>query len=392
MLAIKADVVDGNVSNEDGLGEYLGLGVKPGVALRTLAASKPVLLIIDQLDALAAFLDLKTSRLNVLLGLARRIGGVENIHIVLSSRTFEFEHDVRLKSVNADFVRLELPALGRVLEILEGKGVAARDWPADAQEVIRSPQALSIYLGLGAGPREPFATYRQMLDALWDERVVQGAGGAARVRVATNVAETMAKEEALWLAGARFDADRQCVDQLAAAGVLRRSEGSIGFTHQTVFEHVLARRFAQGERALSEFVLERQESLFVRPKLLAGLNYLRDVEESRYHDEIEVMWSSGKLRRHVRMLLMDYLGSQVRPTDREETVMGRALNDPELRWHAFRAVSGSSGWFARLADGFVAPGMLIPGESAERMVGVLIAAWEFAAERVVALIREAVGE
>lgn len=388
VLAIKADVVDGNVSNEAELGEYLGLGVRPSVALRTLAASKPMLLIIDQLDALAAFLDLKTSRLSVLLGLVRRIGGVENIHIILSSRTFEFEHDVRLKSVDADYVRLELPALGRVLEILEGKGVSARDWPADAQDVIRSPQALAIYLGLGEGQREPFATYRQMLDALWDERVAQGAGGADRVRVATNVAETMAKEEALWLAGARFDGDRESVDQLAAAGVLRRSEGRIGFTHQTVFEHVLARRFAQGERAFSEFVLERQESLFVRPKLLAGLNYLRDVEESRYHGEIDAMWSSGNLRRHVRMLLIDFLGSQDQPTDREETVVGRALNDPGLRWHAFRAVSGSGGWFARLADGFVAPAMLIPGESAERMVGVLIAAWEFARDRVVEVIRE----
>lgn len=389
VLAIKADLVDGNVTNEDELAEYLGLGVRPRLALETLAESKPVLLVIDQLDALASFLDFNTSRLNVLLGLVRSVGGVENIHIILSSRTFEFEHDVRLKSVDADFVRLELPALGRVLEILEGKGVAARDWSEDAQEVIRYPQALAIYLRLGAGTREPFMTYRQMLSALWDERVVRGAGGSDRVRVATDVAETMAKEEALWVAGARFDADRKSVDELVAAGVLRWSKDRIGFTHQTVFEHVLARRFAQGKSALSEFVLERQESLFVRPKLLAGLNYLRDVEESRYHEEVDTLWSSGKLRRHVRILLLDYLGSQDKPTDREETVIGRALNDPGLRWHAFRAVSGSSGWFARLADGFVAPAMLVPGESAERMVGVLIAAWEFARDPVVELIREA---
>ena len=389
VLAIKADVVDGNVSNEDELGEYLGLGVRPSVALGTLAASKPVLLIVDQLDALAAFLDINTSRLNVLLGLVRRIGGIENIHIILSSRTFEFEHDVRLKSVDADFVRLELPAWGRIREILEEKGVAAGDWSADAQEVIRYPQALAIYLGLEAGISEPFATYRQMLSALWDERVARGGGGADRVRVATDVAETMAKEEALWLAGARFDADREHIDRLVAAGVLRWSEDRIGFTHQTIFEHVLARRFAQGKWALSEFVLERQESLFVRPKLLAGLDYLRDVEESTYHDEVEAMWSSENLRRHVRMLLMDYLGSQDKPTDREETVIGRALNDPGLKWHALRAVSGSRGWFARLADGFLAPAMLVPGESAERMVGVLIAAWEFAPDRVVAMIRAA---
>lgn len=389
VLAIKADEIDGKVSNEDELGEHLGLGARPSVALRSLAASRQVLLVIDQLDALAAFLDLNTSRLNVLLGLVRRVGGVENVHIILSSRAFEFEHDVRLKSVDADFVGLELPALERVLEILEEKGVAARDWPADAQEVIRYPQALAIYLGLGAGVREPFATYRQMLSALWDKRVSSGAGGADRVRFVTDVAETMASEEALWLAAARFDADKVFVDQLVAAGVLRQSEGRVGFTHQTVFEHVLARRFAQGKRALSKFVLERQESLFVRPKLLAGLNYLRDVELSRYHDEIEAVWSAATLRQHVRMLLVDYLGSQDQPTDREEAVVGQALNRPGLRWHAFHAVGSGKGWFARLAAGFVAPAMLVQGESAERMVGVLIAAWETDRQRVVALIREA---
>ena len=388
VLAIKADVVDGNVSDEGGLGEYLGLGVKPSVALGTLARSGPVLLIIDQIDALAAFLDLKTSRLNVLLGLVRKTGGLENVHVVLSSRTFEFEHDVRLKSVEADFVRLELPGWARVLEILESKGIAAQDWPPDAQEVVRSPQALATYLGLAKVPREPFATYRQMLESLWDEHVSSGVGGMDRARVATEVAETMAQEETLWLASARFDAGRQPVDELCAAGVLRRSEGRIGFTHQTVFEHVLARRFAREERALSRFVLERQSSLFVRPRLLAGLNYLRDREEGRYEDEIEAMWSSRRLRRHVRVLLIDYLGSQDSPTDWEEMVVGQALNDAHLRWHAFRAVSGSRGWFARLADGFIAPAMLDPGESAERMVGVLIAAWEFASDGVVALISD----
>ena len=388
VLAIKSDLIDGSVSTEEGLKDHLGLGIKPGDALRMLGKSEPVLLIIDQLDALAGFLDLRTNRLNALLGLVRRIGGQENVHIVMSSRAFEYEHDVRLRSAGGDCLTLELPAWSRILEILEGKGVAASEWPADAQEVIRSPQALAIYLGFADGRREPFATYQQMLDAVWYDRVVGGEGGVERGRVATAVAEEMASEETLWLAGARFDGDAERVDRLAAAGVLRRSEGRIGFAHQTLFEHVLARRFARSEGALSGFVFERQESLFVRPKLLAGLNYIRAVEEARYHEEIETMWSKGDLRRHIRVLLLDYLGSQSRPTDREAVVMGSALRDPELRWHAFRAVSGSDGWFERLADGFVAPTMLEPGEPAERMVGVLIAAWRFAPQRVVELIRK----
>ena len=97
VLAIKGDLLDPQISNEAELQEYLGLDALPSVLLLRLAKFQPVLLILDQLDALAGYLDLRTARLSTLLNLVRKLGGTENVHIVLSSRTFEFEHDVRLK-------------------------------------------------------------------------------------------------------------------------------------------------------------------------------------------------------------------------------------------------------------------------------------------------------
>jgi len=57
------------------------------------------MLVIDQLDALAGYVDLRTARLSILLNLVRKVGAQNNVHVVLSSRTFEFQHDTRLKSV-----------------------------------------------------------------------------------------------------------------------------------------------------------------------------------------------------------------------------------------------------------------------------------------------------
>ena len=70
-------------------------GVTTRASLR-LAAFRPVFLLIDQLDALAGYLDLRTGRLSALLNLVRRLGKIDNVHIVLSARKFEYEHDVRL--------------------------------------------------------------------------------------------------------------------------------------------------------------------------------------------------------------------------------------------------------------------------------------------------------
>ena len=76
VLAIKADTLDPNLSSETQLQEHLGLNARPSELLPRLARDHRVLLILDQLDALAGYLDLRTERLSILLGMVRRMGRV----------------------------------------------------------------------------------------------------------------------------------------------------------------------------------------------------------------------------------------------------------------------------------------------------------------------------
>lgn len=389
VLAIKADLLDPDVASEGDLRERLGLGVNPSDALRGLAAFGPVLLVVDQLDALAGYLDIKTARLSILLNLVRRLGRVDNVHIVLSSRTFEFQHDVRLRAVGAESVTLQLPPWDEVLAVLAANGVVAAGWPADAKEVMRSPQALSTYLSLNSRySSEPFASYQLMLDRLWDERVLAGGDGGERDRLASDIAEEMADRESLWLASARF-ADRSAAMQaLTAAGILTTLDASVGFSHQTLFEFTLARSFAREPGRLSTFATERQDSLFLRPKLWAGLTYLRGADRDLYHRELETIWRTEGLRSHLRVLLVDFLGSQPDPTDREAILMDAALTTEATRLRAFRALAGSPGWFERLADSRIAPAMRQEGAVANAQIEVLTRALPSAPRTVVRLIRE----
>ena len=271
VLAIKGDLLDPSVSTEDRLKEHLGLDAPPSILLRQLACSQPVLLVLDQLDALAGYLDLKTERLSVLLSLVRRVGGIENVHIVLSSRTFEFGHDVRLRAVSTDELSLELPPWEEVRDLLEARGVHAAGWPGDAQEVMRSPQALATYLTLkGEGALDAFRSYHDMLEHLWSTRILAPDGGPRRARLAADIARAMGRVESLWLPLVRFEDRLDDINVLESAGVLITRIGTVGFSHQTVFEHALARGFAGGEGQLTRYVLERQGSLFLRPKLWVG--------------------------------------------------------------------------------------------------------------------------
>lgn len=388
VLAIKADLIDADVSNEADLMEFLGLTNKPSSVLRDLAVFGPVLLIIDQLDALAGYLDVKTARLSVLLNLVRRLGRLENVHVVLSSRIFEFQHDVRLRAVNAESIMLELPPWDEVLAVLDARGVAAGGWPADAQQVMRTPQALSTYLLLnGRYSSEPFTSYQLMLDRLWDERVLAGSGGD-RDRLASDIAEAMAEQESLWLAASRFSDRSAELQALVAAGILTTLDSSVGFSHQTLFEFTLARSFAREPGRLSAFVIERQGSLFLRPKLWAGLTYLRGADRDLYHQELEAVWRTEGLRAHLHVLLIDFLGSQPEPTDREALLMETALTGKFSSLRGFKALSGSSGWFNRFADSYIASAMRGEERLANVQIEVLSRAQGVAPEKVAYLIRE----
>jgi nucleoside phosphorylase/KaiC/GvpD/RAD55 family RecA-like ATPase len=362
-LAIKADLIDPSVADEEALRVALGLNQTVTSVLSGIARIRPVILIIDQLDALATYLDLKTGRLNVLLNIVRRLGGNDNVHIIVSSRTFEYEHDTRLKTVRADSLHLDLPAWSTVLEILERSGVKAAGWPSDAQRLMRSPQTLKTFLSLleGGGP-DDFTNYQKLLDRLWKERILAAPKGGILAALVSRIAEDMADHENLWVPSARYATEPEEVAALIAAGVLTDfgSDGKIGFTHQTLFEHALARSFAEQEGRLSAYVLGRQASLFVRPKTWAGLSYLRNVDPPTYASEIEAIWK-GAERRHLRFLLVEFLGSQSVPTEVEVSLMRSALASATRRI-ALGAMQGSPGWFDRLQHSAIREAMTTPHE------------------------------
>jgi hypothetical protein len=391
VLAIKADLLDTGSSNEADPRERLDLSDRPSAMLTRLAMFGPTFLLIDQLDALAGYLELRTGRLSTLLNLVRRLGRTDNVHIVLSARKFEYEHDVRLTAISAESLVLQLPAWSQVLAMLESKGIAAAGWSTDAQEVLRSPQALATYLQLDEQARsEPLESYQAMLDRLWSERVLRAPNGAGRSRLASSIADLMAAEESLWLARARFEERADDIEALIAAGILTASASdlSIGFAHQTVFDYALVRAFSQKKGRLSSSVLQRQASLFLRPKVWAALTYLRSADMAAYDEEIGAIWGTPGLRRRLRLLLIDFLGQQAAPTDHEAVLMAGALKNSDERATAFRAVAGSAGWVGRFASSFFAEGMSESGQAADWIVPVLSRAWTSAPAMVETLLRE----
>ncbi|ATH15929.1 hypothetical protein CHL79_27710 [Delftia acidovorans] len=388
VLAIKADLISRSVTNESDLQADLGLPEPPSMMLRKFAKQGKVVLLLDQVDALADRLDLKTSRLSLLLTLIQQMSFVAGVRVFLSCRRFEFSHDTRLTTISAQEVSLALPSWEEVVPILQANGVAASGWPEDAKNVLRVPQQLNTFLQLRAqGIDEPVTNYQAMLERLWNARVVKGQSVQIS-QLAYRIAEVMADREELWLSRLLFEDANDDLTALLATGVITEGEhGKIGFSHQTVFEYALARSFVKTKGGLSTYVLGRMDSLFVRPKVLYGLTFLRNTQSSSYKSEFKTLWASKDLRAHLRFLLIDFLGSQVQPSDQETIYMVEAFETPELRPLVLKSVEGGDGWFKRLANNII-PQAMVDDALAELCFPLLTKGWSVEHETVTHLLTQ----
>ena len=389
LLAIKADRVPRTVATLTELDAWIGCEIPAVEALRRLAATRRVVVLIDQLDALADLMDQHSQRLSALLRLVNAVRETPNLQVLVSCREFEFRNDVRLNTLDAEKVSLARLSWDRVQPLLTARRFDTGGWSEEVRNVLCTPQHLAMFIEHSAGGKDTpaFTTYQGLLDRVIEH--LRKTHGERVIRAAEHIAIRMAAGEELDLGRARFESEfGDELQALEAEGFLNRTRSGLGvaFRHQTLFDHFRARAFLRNERSLAEHVLEeKQESLFVRPVLWSALNYLRAGDKAVYRREFGALWTHDRLRPHLRYLLIAFLGQAANPDDREALWLLPELESPELRARALRAMAGNPGWFARMR-GRLPSLMTAPPEEAWKVVFFLARAAGFETGTVLDLV------
>lgn len=387
VLAIKADFLSETVVDTLSLGGHLNLPADPIDCVVALAKSTKVLVLVDQLDALADLVVQHSTRLRAPMDLIRGLSGVQNVHIVASCRVFEHRHDTRLRNLDAETMTLDLPSWENVEATLGKSGIHAGGWNASIREDLRSPQTLNLFLELIRTTDEAdlLLGYQHMLGELWKQQVLSDASGRSREALYA-ITTRMAEREVLWLPEALFDSFYLELERLSRSGILLCEGGRIGFRHQTLYEYIRARSFLDVPGQLTDAVLARQHSLRVRPLLWHSLAYMRAVDRPTYAQEIERLWHAD-LRPHLKMLLIEFLGQLQDPGTSETALVAEKWDDAWYRRRLLATAPGSPGWFDWLANDHLVEIMRSPVEEARVALPVLWRALPARRSRVLDLIR-----
>ncbi len=385
-LAIKADHVPRDALFEEWIRQQLGLDLSALDAIKAVASRSRVLVVVDQLDALASTVDLTSDRLNRTLAFIADCARLPRVALVCSCRTFEYHYDVRFGSLNASVLNLALPSWDDVQAHLVKHGVAnAPSLPEPFRDILRTPQHLRIYLNRFAatGMADAFGSYHLMLDDLWARSVQHPDERDTLYRLT----EYLIDNELLWAPLIRFEECASTIRSLEANDILQSDGGKIGFRHQTLLEHAKARLFASRGLSLSAHVLARQDAILVRPTVWSVLRYLRDIDPLKYRKELGELFAAG-LRLHLRYLLIDHLGQIETPEDFELDHLTQCLGTADWRIRALIAIRGKTAWFHALRPVHFPAVMRGPIDQQWPMIGVIADAWGSHREECLEMIEQ----
>ena len=305
-----------------------------------------------------------------------------NVYIISSCRNFDFTYDPRFRRMNPRTYFLDLPTWDQVRLKLQDAGIDAEQIQPKLQELLRTPQHLSLFMRLKTGSNaRTFETYSEMLGEFWNACITT-AGEIVFVNALT---ERLVVTESIWAPMASIEADETIIAKLCSKGLLERANNQLRFSHQTIQEYAVARLFAESNVSLSDFVLKHQDTLFKRPTIWAVLTYLRDNAKEKYASELDTILQREP-RLHVKFLLFDFICRQPDPTEREIAIIGNSLREDKFRLRLLSGINNSPAWFEAFKHTHLPSIMSNPRIDQWPLNYVLASAWVFDWESVFKLL------
>jgi len=349
VFAIKADLLPSNVRTLNDVSVALGLRGHLLGEIEALARIAPVVVLIDQLDAVSEVMDRSSERMRLLLQIShhfqdkKRVERVEPpVHILVSSRPFEADYDARFQSLNAKVVQLTLPSQEQVQTLLQCLHISAEEIPDALSESLRRPFALRLFVDI---LRRGVPGHELIASQLLNKWLISADLGDTAMRqdvlkFLEKLASDMTESEALWRPADVYEIEYPLSVQTAvAAGIVVRQRGLVGFSHQAWLDDFQAKNFPTGQ-SLANYAWQRQDGLFARATVLRGLQRLRAFDLTAYEQAIDSLLGNVRTRRHLRHLVVDLIAGQHQPFARERGWLQHLLhNDVPLARRALSRVT-----------------------------------------------------
>lgn len=380
-LAIKADRQLVDLSPGRQLHECSGVALPAPVedVVRWVARSqtKPVVVLLDQVDALSLSMTREPYAVETVSRVVERLSGLSNVRVLLSCRTFDLNTTPTLRDLSIQS-KFKIPDLTEeeISKVLDKVGIRYGDLAPPAQKLLRVPLHLDLFARVieSQGERSERAvtaqlrnvrTLQDLYQIIWEHSILSLDAPVSpqdRTEVIRRVVTHMEKDERTSAPFFIFEGSdsphlTSAVLFLESQGILQKDNNGSNwnFLHQTFYDYAYARFFVGSGQSLSQKVFSSPQGLAERPLLQHVLGFLRSTNPQEYERElielgINEFFEHPNLRKHLRHMLRQWFGTLPQPNEIEWNHVRRMLRNSELRLKFLTAAGGNEGWFRLLVE------------------------------------------
>ncbi|KYP80029.1 NACHT domain-containing protein [Ferroacidibacillus organovorans] len=346
------------------VGSQIGLPGSPTAILNAIAQNRKGLLVIDQLDYMSEVSGRRTEFFDCIDEIIRQSQSFTAMRVVIACRQFDLENDSRFRRLikgetkdQSQVVKVQRLDTHTVQRVLEEMGVNIHSISEKQFNLLSIPLHLSLFAEILShdGGIVRFNSVLDLYDRFWalkQERIRRRIGDIRWVEVIDRLCEYMSANQSLYAPEYILDGVEHDANTMVSEHVLEFEGSRYGFFHEGFFDYAFARRFLSKTQSLLDFLLEREQHLFIRTQVRQILQYQRNRDPYRYQQSLANVFQSSRVRFHIKQVLFHVLAQIDEPTPEEWDILNRMLNSLEhdYKTHVLNVIYGSPGWVKLLIE------------------------------------------
>lgn len=314
----------------DQFGKDLGFPYSPIACLEKYGQGQEIIILLDQLDALRWTALHSSNALDICIKMVEetlllRQHANTNIKIIMATRNFELEDDVRLKNwiteLDNDVKKIEL----NLLESDQIKPYISQFEDYDQlnneqKNILKIPLWLGIYIDLandlGCAPK--FTTKLDLIKFFIDDRFKQltdshGIAIAGSEKFFNELINLMSQANKLSVSSTQLsNGSSEIKKAMISAGLLSEQNRGISFRHQAIYDYAIGKKLyslglSSSEDFLNELGSRNQQTLLKREHLRYALAMLYEADERAFCHCIEAVLFHSEIRFHLKSLVFGTL-------------------------------------------------------------------------------------
>lgn len=285
-----------------------------------------LVILIDQLDALSQSLSSNRLFIHTYNRLISNLASYKNIRVVLSARSYDLNYDADLsiyKSKTYSKVIIKTISKEEVKEVLAKYDI--KNSSEGLLELLTIPNHLNIFCKLpNKNNRDTLTSLKDLYDALWHQLIANN-DQLQLSSVLHNIANTMYKNQQITVANIYNSEFTKEINYLKSNHLLIENNNELQFFHQTFYDYTFSKQFVENKLSLPKYILENDQSLYIRSVTKMVLDYYRDYNNDEYCKTVTKLVKSSKYRFHIKTLVITSFGSIKNPSVKEKSIASHII-------------------------------------------------------------------